>query len=240
LPKVAVIHHLERPALGHVAAMRDAGVDLEECHAVSGDPLPDLDGVDGLVVLGGLQSVADGADPLPEAVDLLRRAIERDVPVLGVCLGAQLLARAAGGQVRHAGRSIEWRELTRSEAAEGDPVFGSLPEPVPALHWNEDVIEPPPLAVELLERAAEGAEAFRVGDLAWGVQFHPDVDAEALDAWYDDFATYVGDLDADALQAEDRRREADQERASRALFTAFARVVVAREGRTSRSTPQGA
>jgi GMP synthase (glutamine-hydrolysing) len=225
VPKVVVIHHLEPPGLGHVRTLREAGLELDERHPMNGDPLPDLEDLDGLVVMGGTQSVADGSDPLPEEVQLLRGAIGTGVPVLGICLGAQLLARAAGGEVRHSGRSIEWRELVRTEAAKQDPVFGALPEPVPALHWNEDVIEPPPDAVELLSRGGEGAEAFRLGDAAWGVQYHPDVDAEALDSWYERYAAYVGDADVDALKAEDRRREPDQQRASRALFGAFARLV---------------
>jgi GMP synthase-like glutamine amidotransferase len=232
VPKVVVIQHLERPHLGHVATLRACGLELEERHAVNGDPLPDLGDVDGLVVLGGEMSVADGADVLAEEIALLRRAIGAGVPVLGICLGAQLLARAAGGEVRHSGRSVEWRELALTAAAAGDPLFGWLPEPVPALHWNEDVIVAvPPGAVELLARGGDGVEAFRVGDAAWGVQFHPDVDAAALDGWYVDFAGYLGAVDADALKAEDRRREPDQQRVSRALFGAFARVVAERASR---------
>ena len=232
VPKVVVIHHLERPELGHVEALREAGLDLDQRHLVNGDPLPDLEDTDGLVLMGGMESVADGADPLPDEVNLVRRAIDTRVPLLGICLGAQLLARAAGGQVRRCGRSIQWRELVLTEAARGDALFGALPAPVPALHWNEDVIEPPPGAVELLARAGEGAEAFRVGEAAWGVQYHPDVDGGALDAWYHHFADYLDGFDVDALKAEDRRREPDQERASRALFGAFARVVA--EGAANR------
>ena len=233
MPKVAVIHHLERPFLGHVAALREAGLVLEEHHAVDGDPLPELERVDGLVVMGGMMSVADGADPLPEEIALLRRAIDAEVPVLGICLGAQLLARAAGGEVRHSGRSIEWRALARTGAAEGDVLFGALPEPVPALHWNEDVIELPPDAVELLARGGDGVEAFRVGHAAWGVQYHPDVDGPVLDRWYADFAEYLGDADVAALKAEDHRRAPDQQRSSRALFGAFAGVVAERAPATA-------
>src|SRR5919205_754416 len=171
MPRVVVIHHLERPHLGNVETLREAGLELEERHAVNGDPLPNLEDVDGLVVMGGMMSVADGADPLPEEVDLLRRAIDTGVPVLGICLGSQLLARAAGGEVRHSGRSIEWRELVPTEAAEGDPLFGALPKPVPALHWNEDVIEPPragpgacqPCAVRRLCARGRGAPRDRCG-----------------------------------------------------------------------------
>ena len=230
-----MIQHLEHPDLGYVGSLREAGLELEECHPVNGDSLPDLEHVDGLVVMGGVQSVADGADPLPDEVDMLRRAIDAGVPVLGICLGAQLIARAAGGEVRHSGRRIEWRALRLTNAAQGDPVFGMLPEPVPALHWNEDVIEPPPHALELLDRGGEGAEAFRVGDAAWGVQYHPDVDAGALDSWYDHYADHIGNLDVQALKAEDRRREPDQQRASSALFGAFARLVAERAGGRARA-----
>ena len=226
--RVVVIHHLEHPDLGYARTIREAGLELEERHPVKGDPLPDLEDVDGLVVMGGMQSVADGADPLSGEVELLRRAIDAGVPTLGICLGAQLLARAAGGDVRRSGRRIEWRWLVPTEAAAGDPLFGELPELVPGLHWNEDVIEPPTDAIELLARAGDGAEAFRIGDAAWGVQYHADVDGDVLRSWYDDYADYVVDFEVDALKAEDRRRESDQERASRALFGAFALFVAER------------
>ncbi len=235
-----MIQHLEHPDLGYVGSLREGGLALEECHPMNGDPLPVLEHIDGLVVMGGVQSVADGADPLPEEVSLLRRAIDAGVPVIGICLGAQLIAHAAGGGVRHTGRKIEWRALCLTEAAQGDPLFGLLPGPVPALHWNEDVIDPPPEAVELLVRGGEGAEAFRIGEAAWGVQYHPDVDGAALDSWYDRFADYVVDLDVEALRAEDRRRAHDQERASGALFAAFGRLVGERARLTRALSEAGA
>jgi GMP synthase (glutamine-hydrolysing) len=149
--------------------------------------------------------------------------------VLGICLGAQLVAHALGGEVRKAARrQIAWLALEPTEAGAADPLFGALPTPVPALHWNEDVFSLPPGAVELLERPGEGVEAFRAGDSAWGVQFHPDVDAAALDDWY---ATY-GDWLAEAGMTEAQARAADaanlerQAAASRALFTAFTQLAV--------------
>src|SRR4051794_892682 len=190
---VAVLHHLDHPFLGHAEVpLRQAGLSLDERSTAVGDPLPEPGSFDGLLVMGGMQSVVGGVGELAGEAELIRRSVEDGVPVLGVCLGAQLLARAFGGDVHHGGRSIEWRELEPLPAAAGDPVFGDLPTPVPALHWNEDVFDPPEQAVELLSRAGEGAEAFRIGDAAWGVQYHPDVDEAVLDAWYERYIDYLG------------------------------------------------
>lgn len=229
MPTVAVLHHLSRPFLGHVRRpLEAAGLELDERHPVRGDALPDLDDVDGIVALGGEQSIAGEPDGLAGELEYLRRAVDRGVPVLGVCLGGQLLARALGGEVRHVGRAVEWRELQPLPAAAADPLFGALPSPVPALHFNEDVFEPPPGAVELLSRGGDGAEAFRAGDAAWAVQYHPDVDEATFERWCEDFRAWMGGVDVEAFRAEGSRRVAEQAHASRALFAAFGRVVAQR------------
>jgi GMP synthase (glutamine-hydrolysing) len=178
---IAVVHHLQRPFLGHAAAPF-AGVEVREFHVDSG--LPALDRLDGIVSLGGERSVLDiGRDPaLAAEAELLRAAVARDVPVLGVCLGAQLLAHALGGTVfRLPRRLVAWPALEPLPGGAGDPLLGALPAGAAGLHWNEDGFEPPPGAVELLRRPAGGrADAFRYGR-AWGVQFHPEVDPATLE-----------------------------------------------------------
>jgi GMP synthase (glutamine-hydrolysing) len=229
VPRVAVLHHPDRPALGHVREpLLAAGLELVERRPVHGDALPGLDAVDGLVVLGGEQSVAGDANGFEHELEYLHDAVQRSVPVLGVCLGGQLLARALGGEVRHAGRSIQWRELQPLPDAATDPVFGPLPTPLAVLHFNEDVFEPPPGAVELLSRGGEGAEAFRAGDCAWGVQYHPDVDELILASWIDDYQHWFTGVDVEAFRAEGVRRMEEHVRASRALFGAFGRLVAER------------
>ena len=227
--RIAVLHHLERPFLGHVAGLKDGGAELDERDLRAGDPLPDLDAVDAIVTLGGEQSVRDVAryDYLVAETALLREAVARDVPVLGICLGSQLLAHALGGAVHRASRrSVEWRALRPTAAGAGDPLIDALDPPVPALHWNEDVFELPPGAVELLERPAEGVEGFRAGARAWGFQFHPDADAAGLDDWYAhaDWLEQAGVTEAQARAADAAHLER-QAASSRALFAAFARVV---------------
>ena len=234
LPVIACLHNLEDAFTGHAGeAIREAGVELDERRLRDGEPLPALDEVDGLLSLGGEQSVLDiDSDPVLAAeAALLAEAVSRGIPVLGVCLGAQLLAHALGGQVsRLPQRLIRWTPIEPLPAAAGDPVIGALPPGSVALHWNEDAFEPPAGAVELLARVAPGAEAFRFGELAWGVQFHPEVDDDALEGWYVDA---VSELDeAGVTEAEARALDAlhlpAQRALSDALFGGFARVVAAR------------
>jgi GMP synthase-like glutamine amidotransferase len=226
--RIAVLHHLERPFLGHVAALRDAGAELDERDLRRGDPLPSLDEVDGIVTLGGEQSVRDVAryDYLEAETALLREAVARELPVLGICLGSQLLAHALGGSVRLAAkRTIEWRNLQPTAEGCRDPLVGELELPIPALHWNQDVFTLPPGAVELLETPGEGVEAFRAGRAAWGLQFHPDADAVNLDSWYALGWLEEAGLSEAQARAADSAHMQRQAASSRALFEAFARVV---------------
>jgi GMP synthase (glutamine-hydrolysing) len=233
-PVIGVLHNLDRAFTGHAGtALRAAGLELDERRLRAGEPLPALDEVDGLLSLGGDQSVRDIArDPMLTAeAALLHEAVEAGVPVFGVCLGAQLLAHALGGTVsRLPRRMVRWTPIVALDAAAGDPVVGALPEGAVALHWNEDGFEPPPGSVELLARVGAGAEAFRYGDRAWGVQFHPEVHPEGLDGWYVDA---TGELEeAGVTEAAARRADAEhlpgQLALSTALFGGFARVVAAR------------
>jgi GMP synthase (glutamine-hydrolysing) len=213
-PRIAVIHHLQRPFLGHAAAPLGA---VEEHFGT----LPDLDAVDGIVSLGGEASAWE-PELEPEA-ELLREAVAREIPCLGVCLGAQLLAHAHGGEVaRLPRRLVTWAPITVLDR--DDPVLGALPPGAHALHWNQDGFEPPPGAVEVLARPrGSRAEGFRLGRLAWGVQFHPEVDPPALEGWYAAWSDVVPD-EAAARRADARHLPA-QAALSAAIFGAFARVV---------------
>jgi GMP synthase (glutamine-hydrolysing) len=238
-PVIACLHNLEDAFMGHAGeAMLAAGAVLDERFLREGDPLPALGEVDGILSLGGEQSVVEIAkDPLMTAeAELLREAVEAELPVLGVCLGAQLLAHALGGSVRRLPRRmLAWTPLESLPAAAGDPLLGALPARAVGLHWNEDGFEPPPGAVELLRRPPQQAtaEAFRIGPCAWGVQFHAEVPGSELDAWYRDWGpsglAAAGVTETQARAADARHLPA-QRALSDAIFGGFARVVAERAG----------
>ena len=205
---IAVLHHLANPFLGNAVALGP----VQEVHVDRGDELPELDRVSGIVSLGGEQSAWD--DELQREVAYLRAAVDADVPVLGVCLGAQLLARALGATVRRSERFVGWRQLQPLPAGANDPLLDGLPVPIPALHFNQDVFDLPEGAEELVARVdPHSVEAFRRGR-AWGVQFHPDTDADALEGWIVEYADYMTDPDNLRAGPLDSRR----------LFANFAEV----------------
>jgi GMP synthase (glutamine-hydrolysing) len=230
---LACVHHLEQPFLGLAEApLRRAGVTIDERHLARGDALPTLEEVAGIISFGGGQSVLDvGRDPALRAeAKLLREAVDAGVPVLGVCLGGQLLAHALGAPVRRAPRrTVAWVELTALPAAAEDPLFAALGSPVAALHWNEDVFALPPGATELLTGASPGVAAFRAGERAWGVQFHPEVDAPALDGWYARYGSWVREAGVSEARARaaDARHLHGQAKTAELLFGGFARVAAA-------------
>lgn len=149
-------------------------------------PIPDLDGYDALIALGGPQN-ADEDDIHPYLTSekwLLRRAVERDIPYLGMCLGGQLLARALDAPViRHHSTEIGFFEVQLTEEGKRDPLFAGLPGYQQVLHWHEDTFVLPTGAVRLA--TSEGAEnqAFRFGRCAYGLQYHIELTPSMLDTW---------------------------------------------------------
>lgn len=178
-----------------------------------GDPVPALDGVVGLLVLGGPMGVGD-ADRHPWMADelaLLRDAVAAELPVLGICLGAQLLATALDGRVApRETPEIAFVPLARTEAARDDAVFAGWPDGTAALLFHQDQVEELPAAAEPMLGGADGVPAWRVGS-AHAVQFHPEIDAALLACWLDQplFREELGraGVDADGLLEACRARE---------------------------------
>ncbi|MGZ4388268.1 MAG: glutamine amidotransferase-related protein [Gaiellaceae bacterium] len=162
----------------------------------------------------------------------MARALDAEVPVLGLCLGGQLLACAAGGGVeRMAEPFIGWPRLTRLSAAAGDALFGGLPGEAEVLEWHNDAIEPPPAAVVLAETGGPGCSIFRAGPAAWGSQIHLELTPAMLARWLedDDLARDVAaaGVDPAGLLADAARRLAAQGRVAETVFERFADVLLA-------------
>jgi GMP synthase (glutamine-hydrolysing) len=165
--------------------VRERGDELLEWNVSQGPPPESPADFDALVVFGGSMHV-DQEERHPWLMgqyDLMTDALERGQPLLGVCLGGQLLARVAGAHVGPASRpEIGWFEIELTHEGTADPVLGALPERFEAFEWHSYAFEVPPDGVLLAENPV-GAQGFRVGEAAWGVQFHPEVTREMLEAW---------------------------------------------------------
>ncbi|MGO9030054.1 MAG: type 1 glutamine amidotransferase [Acidimicrobiales bacterium] len=189
MPRCLVVQHVEPEepyAIGR--ALEAAGSAVVPCRVFAGEAVPDdLDGFDGLVVMGGPSSAAhdDGFPTRRRELALLEDAVARDIPTLGVCLGAQLLALAAGGSVYPGqdGAEIGWGPVVLADRAGSDLLLGGLPGELVVLHWHGDTFDLPPGATRLASNARYANQAFRLGDRAWGLQFHVEVDRTAVDAF---------------------------------------------------------
>lgn len=195
--------------------LADAGLDLDLRDAASGDRLPDdLTGVAGLVVLGGAMGAADDADArwLPAVRALLATAVARELPTLGVCLGGQLLALATGGRVgpNPDGPEFGAQLIAKRAATATDPLFKALPITPDVIQWHYDaVLALPAGAVLLASSPTCDVQAFRIGRLAWGLQFHIETTPQRVRDWAAHDADALADVDVDRLLARSDAAHAD-------------------------------
>jgi GMP synthase (glutamine-hydrolysing) len=206
-------------------------LDVQTVKPLAGQALPGHEEVAGAVVMGGPMNV-DDVDRFPALArerEWLAVAAERGMPVLGICLGAQLLARALGAEVRPGeAPEIGFEPVEVSDS--GDPVLGGLVPSTDVLHWHGDVFDLPDGAQALASSARTEHQAFRAGN-AWGVLFHPEADFALVEAWLavpemiDAAVAALGNGGARALPEEAREAEPALIERTTPGFRAFADLV---------------
>lgn len=220
---LSIVHGAEARAqlFSHVVAQ--AGHRLEEWSPAWGTPPPrPIDDYDATLVLGGaMHADQDEHHPwLREENMLLQRLVDIRVPTLGVCLGAQLLAKAAHAPVEPAPEpEIGWHEVELTEAAADDPIFSSLPQRFHAFQWHYYTYGVPAGAVELA-RSRLCTQAFRLGESVWGVQFHPEVTRDQIAGWLEAERVDEG-VDVERVWAESAERIEEWNRLGERLCAAF-------------------
>ncbi|MFB7452681.1 type 1 glutamine amidotransferase [Streptomyces sp. NPDC056194] len=233
---VLVVQHERDTGPGLVGErLAETGIDLRVHHPWRGEELPgSLAGWAGLIVLGGAANCEDdtAAPWLPRVRQLIREAVETGLPMLGICLGGQILAHALGGRVsrRPHGPEVGAVPLRRLPTADGDPVLGAVPEGALAAQWHWDDMDRLPVgAVPLLTGDGCLHQAFRVGPRAWGVQFHPEVLSDAIADWAgsDGPAVRAAGGDPDGAIASVRDAEPQLRRVWGAMAEAWGAVVLA-------------
>lgn len=176
------------------------------------EPPADPFGYDAVLVLGGAMNVdqEDGHGWLAGEKALLAELLERERPLLGLCLGSQLVAEAAGAKPRRAGRpEIGWHRIELTPEGAEDPLLGPLAPAAGVFQWHSYEFPLPPGAVPLA-RSEVCLQGARVGESAWAIQFHPEVTAADARRWIEDYrsdpdAVEIG-IDPVALGAETERK----------------------------------
>ena len=237
LPTALVVEPTDSTGAGRLGGwLRDAGLLLDRR---PGTDLPDPESYSAVVVMGGaMGAYDDDAHPwLPGVRDLLRVAVGAGLPTLGVCLGGQLLAGALGGQVRPGdeGPEIGPGLVAKRDTAATDPLFGPVPFTPDVLQWHYDSVTELPAGATLLASSTRYPhQAFRVGEAAWGLQFHIETTPETVRRWAAADADLLArEYDWDVLAALARwdleRVHADLEDVWRPFAQRFAELARVRE-----------
>lgn len=206
---LAIVHQRDAGPGVFAEAIAEAGGTLEEWTLAERPEAPaDPLGYDAVLVLGGAMNVDEGERHgwIAEEEALLRELLAREMPLLGLCLGGQLLAAAAGAEPRRAARpEIGWHRVEVAAAGAGDPLLGPLAPGFEAFQWHSYEFPLPPGAVALAGSEV-CLQAARVGERAWALQFHPEVSRADAVHWVDDYrsdpdAVRIG-IDPDVLGPE--------------------------------------
>jgi GMP synthase-like glutamine amidotransferase len=240
MPTCLIVQHVASESAFAIAdALSRVEVELDTRRVFEGTEIPwPCPDVDGLVVMGGPMSAhSDEGFPSRESeLRLMADAVDRGIPTLGVCLGAQLLAVASGGSVYPgaSGSEIGWGPVELLPACAGDDLFDGLPNSLTVLHWHGDTFSLPPGAERLMSNSNYRNQAFRLGESAWGVQFHLEVTEVAVDGFVTAFAADAASIDggADRIRTATPGAVADLSQSSGLVFSRFADLVVAHAGRT--------
>ena len=188
MAEVLVLQHDAREPLGTIgAALAAAGLTPRCILANEGQPVPPTIGAAlGLIVLGGPQSVYEQTQYpfLTAELRLIESALQQDVPILGTCLGGQLLAAALGAEVHaNTAQEIGWHSVTLTDAAPTDALWERVPTEFTGFHWHGDIFTLPAGATRLASSALTPNQAFRYGTQVWGLQFHLEVTDAILEDW---------------------------------------------------------
>lgn len=240
--RLLVFQHVPHEILGILdPLLRSAGFRIRYVNfGRQPDAQPDVSRYAGLIVLGGPMNCdqVQRHRHLATEIEAIRAAVSEGKPVLGICLGAQLLARALGARVnRHHEREIGWYDVSPTSAAASDPLFEHFAGRERVFQWHGDTFDLPEGAVHLAESQGCANQAFRYGETAYGLQFHLEVDEPMIRRWVhtpvmaNELETAAGPGGAEAILRATGREISRSVALGRTVFTAFSHLFDGRHRR---------
>jgi GMP synthase-like glutamine amidotransferase len=186
---VLIVQHAQHE---HPAAVRRAlesqGIQSHWIHPYNNEAFPRIEEICGLISLGGPMGANDEADHpwIAREVALMRECVDAGHPIVGICLGGQMLARAMGSHVeKNETHEVGWFPIEITAEGRKDPILGMAGSNPTVYHWHGDTFHLPPDAVLLAKSRACPRQAYRIGEKAYGFQFHPEADHQLVGEWLD-------------------------------------------------------
>ena len=218
---VLVFRHTATEGPGYFASFLDR-------HAIpwllvridAGDAVPDtLNGYSGLCLMGGPMSVNDDLPWIPHELSLIRQAVEQNIPVIGHCLGGQLMSKALGGDVtRNPVKEIGWGDVRITDSKDARAWLGETPQPINVFHWHGETFSIPPGAVRVLESAYCANQAFILNDRHFGMQCHVEMTPQLIASWCENGADEIAASSGPAVQSAEAM-QSDMENKTHRLHT---------------------
>ncbi len=233
MPKeIVILKHIEIEGPGSIEEFfRNTAWSLKTIDLWAGKKLPEnFDNIAAVVSLGGPMNVyeEDKYPFLKSENGFLQKAIKEEVPILGICLGAQLLAKACKAKVKKLDqKEIGWYDISLTREGKNDLLFEGLSSDLKAFEWHEDTFEKPIGSIFLAESTTCANQAFRFGSNAYGLQFHVEVTAEMIETWVNHYAKGNSLIDAKAMLIEAYKKEEALKKTANLIYLNFARIIKA-------------
>jgi len=232
MKKLLVCQHVAHELLGTLnPLLKRAGFRIRYVNfARHPDAQPSLDGYDGLVILGGPMSVNDShrLPHLTTEMKLIEAALQLNLPVLGICLGSQLIAKTLGADVYpNREKEIGWYDIAPTDAAKNDPLLMAFEKSETIFQWHGETFDIPKTSHHLAFSSRCAHQAFRYGENVYGLQFHLEVDEPMIQRWLrvadnrKEIAALGGDITAERIHDETAAHIARLHQLSEGVFGAF-------------------
>ncbi|MCD6707891.1 MAG: type 1 glutamine amidotransferase [Thiobacillus sp.] len=201
---VLIFRHFPIEGPGYFTTFLDRhGIPWQLVRIDAGDAVPDkLNGISGICLMGGPMSVNDDLPSTPPELALIRQAVAAAIPVIGHCLGGQMMAKALGGTVGpNPVKEIGWGDVRITDADAARPWLGDAATPMPAFHWHGETFTLPPGATRILESAWCANQAFVLDDRHIGMQCHVEMTPELIASWCEHGADEIAASDSPGVQS---------------------------------------